>query len=226
MPLPQLEKIGHRGAPKVFTENTMASFDEAIRAGADAVELDVHVTVDGVPVVHHDDTLSARVEPRGLAGGLIARLTAREVAGVLLPCGSPVPTLEAVLERCAGAVRVYVEIKSGAEAAVARTILASNAECAVHGFDHGAVARLGQLAPEIARGILYDRLPVDLTGDIRAAGARDIWPRFTITTAGLVEQAHGLGCRVIPWTVNEAPMARQLARMGVDGICTDHLGIL
>src|ERR1051325_11314997 len=49
--------IGHRGASAVAPENTMASFREAIAAGADGIEFDVRLTRDGVPVVIHDSTL-------------------------------------------------------------------------------------------------------------------------------------------------------------------------
>src|SRR5688572_30232822 len=61
-----VERIGHRGAPRRYLENTTPSFREALRLGATAVELDVHVTSDGVPVVHHDPVLSARVTPTAM----------------------------------------------------------------------------------------------------------------------------------------------------------------
>src|SRR4051812_22339036 len=61
-----VERIGHRGAPRRYLENTTASFREALRLGGDAIELDVHVTSDGLPVVHHDPVLSARVTPTRL----------------------------------------------------------------------------------------------------------------------------------------------------------------
>jgi glycerophosphoryl diester phosphodiesterase len=53
----QLLIIGHRGAAAVAPENTLASFEAAIRVGADGVEFDVRLSRDGVPVVIHDETL-------------------------------------------------------------------------------------------------------------------------------------------------------------------------
>jgi glycerophosphoryl diester phosphodiesterase len=54
------ERIGHRGASKEFRENTLPAFQRAIELGADGVELDVHVTADGVAVVHHDPGVRAK----------------------------------------------------------------------------------------------------------------------------------------------------------------------
>ncbi|HET9425615.1 MAG TPA: glycerophosphodiester phosphodiesterase, partial [Gemmatimonadaceae bacterium] len=62
-----VERIGHRGAPRRYLENTLPAFTEAVRLGADAVELDVHVTADGQVVVHHDPALSRRVTPAAMA---------------------------------------------------------------------------------------------------------------------------------------------------------------
>ena len=50
--------IAHRGDPRRHTENTLASFDSAVRAGADMVELDLRCTRDGAIVVLHDQTLN------------------------------------------------------------------------------------------------------------------------------------------------------------------------
>src|ERR1043165_6207 len=88
-----VERIGHRGAPRRYLENTTPSFQEALRLGADAIELDVHVTADGVPVVHHDPVLSARVAPSSLVRKQIGSLDAAAVAGVDLGAGSRIPTL-------------------------------------------------------------------------------------------------------------------------------------
>src|ERR1700704_3987340 len=49
--------VAHRGASAYAPENTMAAFERASQLGADAIELDVHLTADDRLVVHHDDTL-------------------------------------------------------------------------------------------------------------------------------------------------------------------------
>ena len=61
---------------------------------------------------------------------------------------------------------------------------------------------------------------------MRAADALDVWPSREHVDATLVEQVHGAGGRVIPWTVNKASQAVELADMGVDGLCTDFIPVL
>ena len=63
---------GHRGARAVRPENTMAAFEYALNAGVDALEMDVAVTKDDVPVISHDPTLNAEI-CRGTGGATVIR---------------------------------------------------------------------------------------------------------------------------------------------------------
>lgn len=74
------EVIAHRGTPRERPENTIPSFLRALEHGADAIELDVHGTCDGVVVVHHDPVPRAASSRPELAGRPIARLSAEELA--------------------------------------------------------------------------------------------------------------------------------------------------
>jgi glycerophosphoryl diester phosphodiesterase len=122
---------------------------------------------------------------------------------------------------------VYVEIKGiGIEPLVAEALSSTGARCAAHSFDHGAIARMRALAPDVPRGILLDRTPSDVTADIEATGARDVWPDWKLIDEALVRRVHDAGARVIAWTVNSAKTAERLARLGVDGICTDDVRLL
>jgi glycerophosphoryl diester phosphodiesterase len=225
----KVELIGHRGAPRRALENTLESFLEAVRGAADAVELDVHVTRDGTPVVHHDPTLG-RAQAAFL-GRAIAELSAAEVGELRLDGKDrtyPLPTLANVLETIGlgESVRIYVEIKGGSESAVAAVLtpfLDRGGDCAVHSFDHAAIERMRQLAPEIPRGILFDGYPPDLAAAIHRTAPRDVWPRWQSVDPALVEAVHAAGARIIPWTVNSTRAAATLIGMGVDGICTDDL---
>ena len=58
--------FAHRGGCALGPENTIAAFDLGVAAGADGLELDVHLSADGVPVVCHDD--HARADDRRGAG--------------------------------------------------------------------------------------------------------------------------------------------------------------
>lgn len=219
-----MERIGHRGAKRELPENTIAAFKRAFDRGADAIELDVHATADGVVVVHHDPTLG-----RGfgsLTGRAIAELDWRALSAASESAAARIPSLADVFGIVPAGGTVYVEIKgSGIEAIVAQAISGVRIRCAVHSFDHGAIERMRELAPTIPRGILFDHR-ADVAAAMARTGARDVWPEWTLVDRALVELVHGAGGRVIVWTVNDVTTAATLAKMGVDGICTDDVRLL
>ena len=222
------ELIGHRGAPRERPENTLASFLRALDLGADAVELDVHATSDGVVVVHHDFVPRADSSVTTLRGRPIAALTAAEL-DTFQVSGEPIPTLAAVLETIGSRATVYVEIKGhDIEAAVVATIASvrSAPRVAVHSFDHRAVVRARAMQPKLPSGILSASYLIDPQGALRAANARDYWQEASMLDEALVDAIHAGEGRVIAWTVNDPEHARRLASMGVDGICTDVLQII
>jgi glycerophosphoryl diester phosphodiesterase len=223
MPTPKrrVQRIGHRGAPREFPENSLPAFARAIELGADAVELDVHKTADVIPIVHHDADVSS---PRRRTKKPLASMTWEDVARVELAPGIFVPSLEQVLALAAGKATVYVELKGRhvEETAIA-VIRKSRAQCAVHSFDHIAVVRAAEIAPELRRGILFDAYPVDVARSMRNASALDVWPQWELVDRALVERVHGEGGRVIAWTVNTTDSAERLVALGVDGLCGDDV---
>jgi len=221
-----IERIGHRGAPREYPENTLPAFQRAIELGADAIELDVHVTVDGVPIVHHDPELRRGVTCPAPSRAL-AEMTWRDVARVELAPGITIPSLQQVLAAVGDRAMVYVELKgSDSERATLDVIRASRTRCAVHSFDHAAVTHAARLAPEVRRGILFDAYPDDVDAAMNAASALDVWPQWELIDTALVERVHALGGRVIAWTVNATTAAEQLVRLGVDGLCGDDVRLL
>lgn len=214
-----LELIGHRGSPRERPENTLTSFERALANGADAVELDVHATAEGTVVVHHD--ASPRGSDRPIAVLADAELARHPIAG------EAIPTLDAVLDLCAGKCRVYVEIKGrGIERAVVERIRAHRAECAVHSFDHRAIRAVRELEPGLRRGILLDAYLVDVAAALRTADAQDLWQQWSWIDEPLVAQARSAGARVVAWTVNEQDAARTLVSLGVTSLCSDDLPTL
>jgi glycerophosphoryl diester phosphodiesterase len=203
-------------------ENTLPSFAEALAQGADSVELDVHVTSDGIPVVHHDPGFSRRISPGSLRGASLGSLTLAQIQTVDLG-GAMVPTLEEVLVVMAGKASVYVEVKAGDIVPVVETIRRSEAVCAIHSFDHAAVAEAGHNGPGIPRGALLDRWPRSRAEVVRMTECRDLWPKDSLVTEERVDAIHQLGCRAIVWTVNDRSRGEELMRWGVDALCTDDL---
>lgn len=226
---PRIERIGHRGAPREYPENTLPAFERAIERGADAIELDVHVTADGVPVVHHDPEL--RLETgRASSGRALAQMTWDEVSRVAVAPGITIPSLQQVLTTVADRATVYVELKGrDSERATLELITAAtaaHARCAVHSFDHAAITRAARLAPAVRRGILFDAYPHDIDAAMADTGALDVWPEWKLIDAALVERIHARGGRVIAWTVNTTAAAAELVRLGVDGLCGDDVRLL
>ena len=219
------EIIGHRGAPREAPENTLPAFRRAIELGADAVELDVHATSDGVVVVHHDPVPRVRSAPDDLAGRPIAGLTWAELRRVRLDGDVAIPTLRDVLDDLHARVRVYVEVKAAAaDAAVIALVRQHGDRCAVHAFDHRVTRRLRAAAPDIRGGILLSSYLIDTAAAMRAAGALDLWQHWEFIDEALVAEVHAAGGRVIAWTVNDVQLAVSFAAIGVDAICSDVPG--
>jgi len=208
----------------------MAAFDCGAAAGADGLELDVHLSRDGVVVVNHDRTLDRTTSLRGA----VAARTADELAR------AGVPPLVDVLRRHRD-LRVIIELKLNAEAlaravvAVVRSVDAVERVC-LGSFGTRVLRAARRLAPAIAtsasreevRWALYRswcRWPVSGVGYAgyqipeQAGRTRVVSPRF-------VEYAHDAGLGVQVWTVDAEADARRLAAWGVDGLITDRPDVL
>jgi glycerophosphoryl diester phosphodiesterase len=210
------EIIAHRGASRDRPENTLAAFVRAVELQADAVELDVHVTRDGHLVVHHDPTATGPDGRRALHTLTLAEVAAFRVGG------EPIPTLAAVIAAVGGRVRIYCELKGrGTAAPAVRALAPLGNAAAVHSFDHRMVIEAGRLAPDVPRGVLESSYRADPTASLREAGARDLWQHEALIDAPLVAAVRAAGARLVAWTVNDPGRIRELAALGVDGICTD-----
>jgi glycerophosphoryl diester phosphodiesterase len=126
--------IAHRGASGLAPENTLAAFRLATRLRADGVELDVHLTAEGVPIVIHDKSVNRTTNARGVvarctvqelqsldAGSWFERRLARRARTLAMTrrltgssfAGEPLPTLEDALSLLESAAleRIYIELK-------------------------------------------------------------------------------------------------------------------
>ncbi len=199
----------------------MAAFEHALVLHADAVELDVHLTRDGHVVIHHDPVIED-----GGRSALIRSLTLAELAAFRIH-GEPIPTLEDVVAGIGGRLRIYCELKAADTAQPAATTLVPlGAGAAVHSFDHRMVAEARAAAPSLARGVLETSYHLDPLSGLRAVDGRDLWQQEALIDLALVALAHQAGARVIAWTVDNPSRARELAALGVDGICTNDVATI
>lgn len=211
-------RIAHRGMPRRLRENTIPSFALALAEGADGLELDVHATRDGVVVVHHDAELAD--------GSAIASLTFEELHAREAAPGIAIPSLAEVCALAGSRATLFVEIKGeGIETLVVDALTVHRCDIAIHSFDHAMIARLAAASCPFRLGILFEHHVRDVEGSMARTGALDVWPNFALVDRALVDAVHSRGGRVIPWTVNDAAVARRLASAGVDGLCGDDITI-
>jgi glycerophosphoryl diester phosphodiesterase len=232
--------VAHRGASAAYPENTLESFLAAAEAGAEAVELDVRLSADGVPVVVHDPELSR------VAGvpGLVHRRIAADLKTLDVSGGSgrraEIPLLAEVLESLSGRVGLDLEIKnipgepdfdSPREAAVEATLRALDAASfsgpvLVSSFNWLTIERSLELAPEVPTGFLTVS-GVDPGAALvyaREAGHAWILPASDGVLAagpGLMEEARASGIRVGTWVTDDEPGLRALFGSGVDAVASN-----
>jgi len=217
------EIIAHRGASRECRENTLQAFARALALGADGIELDVHGTQDGVLVVHHDHVIRSA---DGAVSMPIAQLESSAIAGLRLTSGDPVPTLDEVLELVGDQATVYVEVKAPRVEPLVSSAIARHphVDVAVHAFDHRIPVDVRALSPGLSIGLLSASYPLDVRAMLLPAAAEAYWQHQELIDEALVHDVQAAGARLIAWTENSAPHARQLAAWGVDALCTDIPG--
>lgn len=217
----------HRGSHDGVAplENTLPAFERALAEGADGVELDVHVSADGVPLVFHDET-TTRLAEGGVALTL-AETPAAALRAVRLTDGGHMPTLAEVLDLLAGRLPINVEIKDATAlpAVLACLRAARPAQIVLSSFDAAAMVSAWQVAPQWPRAVIHgpEAAARDLLGELEAAHA-DAWHTSADLATAARIAAFGRPCRV--WTVNTVAQARALATRGAAGIFTDQPGAM
>ncbi|MFV2143680.1 glycerophosphodiester phosphodiesterase [Isoptericola sp. G70] len=231
--------VAHRGYCAVAPQNTLVAFEAAWRAGAPALELDVRLTADGVPVVIHDPV----VERVSDGVGAVDELDAATVRGLdagsrfsPVHAGQRIPTFAQAVDFLADrpGMDLLCEYKGlWTPEQLAPTIAAIDAaglsgRTIVQGFDRRTVAALRQAAHHLPRGYLCEDAPADLFEAAAELGVVTVNPAVAAVLAdpGLVATAHGAGLRVMPWTSNETSEWEGLVAAGVDAIITDRPGEL
>jgi glycerophosphoryl diester phosphodiesterase len=238
--------FAHRGGAALAPENTVIAFEGGLSHGADGMELDVHLSRDGVPVVIHDGTLDRTTNGTGEVASLSAAELARLDAGYHFdPAGGypfrdrghGVPTLEAVLARWAAA-RVIVEMKNGTAAlgaavvAVVRRVGAQPRVC-LGSYQQEALDAVRALAPEMATSASqleakrtlqrsWVRWPFCTSRPYVAFQVPEWSGRTRVVSRAFVRQVHREGQVVQVWVVNDEVDARRLLDLGVDGLISDR----
>jgi glycerophosphoryl diester phosphodiesterase len=238
--------FAHRGGSALAPENTLAAFETGLRAGADGLELDVHLSADGVPVVFHDDVLDRTTDATGPLSARTAAELARVDAGFRFQGarsnypfrgqGLGVPQLRDVLRRHRG-VPIIIEMKLDSEemaSRVADDIRAADAVeyvCAA-GYGSTSAATIRRLLPDVASSACH--------AEVRLAVYRSWgrWPakraafggyqvpetagRVRIVSPRFIRHAHAAGLEVQIWTVDSEADMERLLGWGADALISNR----
>ena len=208
----------HRGALVECPENTLAAFRRALELGAGGIELDVHLSADGIPMVIHDWTVDRTTN----GSGLVSEMAYDELQSLDAGQGERIPTLGQVLDLVGNTPIVDIEVKANAAGeAVLRELQGRNTRWLISSFDWDV---LRYVRSRDADAVLWP-LTIAAT-DEAVSAARDLRaPALAILHKAIDEDivAHlkerGLGFWV--WTVNDPKLACVYADWGAIGICTD-----
>jgi glycerophosphoryl diester phosphodiesterase len=195
--------LGHRGSPTRFRENTIESFEEALRSGADGFETDLRLLSDGVPVLYHDD----EIDDTACESYRFDQLTKVEKL--------------AELAQFAGRAHMCLEVKRSKWEEVLLEHVSQWPNIVVTSFDHTLVAELHRRKAGVPLGITFFGYPVDLAAYAERLGATWLYPQYRYVDAEMVRSAHERGMRVVPWTVNRDRDWQRLRDVGCDGVITD-----
>ena len=243
---PYKKILAHRGGGKLAPENTIAALNCGLAHGFRAVEFDVMLARDGVPVVMHDPALGRTVAGAGNVfdydGAELAAMDAGSWFGKEY-CVERVPLFADFAAFCkAHGIWMNIEIKPapGFEletgrvvAAHARALFALEIAAGdlarvplLSSFSEEALAAAQHAAPDVPRALLLDVVPRNWQRRARALGAVAIHTNHKHLSAHLARQIQHAGFSLFCYTVNNPIRARELLAWGVDGFCTDRIDLI
>lgn len=241
--------IAHRNGRALMPGNTLEAAVNALAVGADVLEVDVHLTADGVLVVRHDAVIDTTTN----GSGVIAQMTLDEIQAYevgfheidypsLVSVQSiKVPTLKSIFNRLPKS-RYMIEIKPLDLAAADKLcdLVAQHRlyeQVLVASFDSSVLRRFRQICPSVPTSLgeseaywLVVLSRIGLGHLYRSPGySVQLPPTYgglRVLTPSVIKAAHKQNIRVEAWTVNDAVTMRALMDLGIDGIITDHPDIL
>jgi len=214
----------HRGASARAPENTLSAFRAAEAAGADGIELDVHLSRDGVLVVIHDDRVDRTTNGSGAVADLTASALQELDAGSWFSPefrGERVPTLADVFAWAGDRSRINVEIKTAAAGEAVLELLRHfpGTRVLISSFDAALLEDLRRRDSCLPLAFLVDKKPWQpLLDRAAASGAEAFHPKRNLVTPHLIAACRKVGMAVNVWTVADPSEANRLRNMGVMGV--------
>ena len=230
--------IGHRGAYNSAPENTLISFRKAAQLGANWIEIDVRLSSDKIPVVFHDNEVDRTTNGQGPVDTFTLESLQELDAGSHYHthfAGEKVPTLFQAITLCIELnLGLNIEIKPnfGQSAETVTAILATinpfqeqlRGNVLFSSFNLLCLKELINLSPEWPRALLVNDLNNDWLTNTKALGCYALNPSYEcLASIQNVKSILASGLRIIPFTVNQISIAKNLLRLGVHSIITDDL---
>jgi glycerophosphoryl diester phosphodiesterase len=225
--------IGHRGASGRSVENTLAAFELAMELGVSAIEFDLQIADDELYVFH-----DIRLERLTGVKGQFKKLSQAQVAALTINGSHKIPTLEQVLNRCAGKLLINLEIKApNATALLCERLpqlyesLADKLGIAyeqlikqliISSFDYQALQQVQAKLPEVQLAFLTKNFTEQTIDEAKAINAIAINMLAARITPEVVSQIHGSNLKCFAFTVNKDRQLKKLVLAKVDGIFSDY----
>jgi glycerophosphoryl diester phosphodiesterase len=213
--------IGHRGAKGLAPENTLKSLEKALEHNVDMIEIDVHVTRDGVPVLAHDDHI---VLPDGVSLSIL-----NENYETLLQHKADLTSLEEAIALIDKRVPLYIEIK---ERQIPGPIIAIILDFISNGwkaddflfasYDFVLLRELHQALPDVPVVIGERWSGTRAVWRARRLGTRNISIQQLWLWRGFITSMHSSGWKLFAYTMNDPKRAKKFGRYGVYAIFTDY----
>jgi glycerophosphoryl diester phosphodiesterase len=238
--------LAHRAGGTLAPENTLAALRHGMAAGFRAIEFDVMLARDGVPVVLHDPELGRTVAGQGSVMDHDApALAAMDAGGWFGPeyAGEPVPLFAEFAQYCkAHGVWMNIELKpapghdaaTGTTAARMTAALFADALAAgdmarvplLSSFSAAALAAARAAAPQLPRALLVEAVPPDWLERARQLDAVALHVDHLALTKAQAAAVKAAGLGLFCYTVNDPERARELLSWGVDAFCTDRIDLI
>ncbi|WP_156290917.1 glycerophosphodiester phosphodiesterase [Oceanobacillus salinisoli] len=218
--------IAHRGYSAKYPENTMSAFQAAIDLGFTHMEMDVHLSKDGVPVVMHDHTVDRMTDGKGE----IRDYTVDELKQMTIHNYEKIPTLEEALLLAKDKIIVSIELKNtnlynGLEEQVYEVIQKVNMleQVYIISFHHKALAKMRRISKDIKIGLLVNKVFRSHFRLIQEIGAEYFAVRYAALKEKHIRACEELGLKLIVWTVNSVEQMRKVSQIPSILITTDEL---
>ncbi|CAG9261787.1 glycerophosphodiester phosphodiesterase [Paraburkholderia unamae] len=235
----------HRGGGTLAPENTLAALRIGASYGHTMVEFDAKLSTDNIAFLLHDDTVDRTSNGHGAAACMrYAELAALD-AGSWRDArfaGERMPTLAEVAASCRElGLAANVEIKpcTGRDVETGRIVAAETARLwsgeaegaqgvspLLSSFSYAALEAARDAAPDLPRGLLFERVPTDWREQTAALGCVSLHASHRHLDEALVGRIKAAGLFMLAYTVNGLERARELVRWGVDTVCTDRIDLI